>query len=608
MSLFSLNRPVHHARKRHQLRPRLDALEGRLLLTAGALDPTFGSGGEVLTSFPPLLKGFRGTGGDATFVTIQSDGKIVAAGEGLHDFALARYNTNGSLDSSFGNGGKVVTTFGTNHEDSASALAIQSDGKIIAVGSTNILDSTTYLNHFAIARYNTNGTLDTTFGPNHNGLVTTSILGDDTAFGGIVQPDGKIVVCGIGSTSSSSITTSEILVRYNSDGTLDTSFGNGGIITMTIVPGVRQGFGSVALETINVGGIPTTKIVAGGTFYPTGSVLARFNLDGSLDPSFGSGGTVILQTVNPVVVVQGVTIQPDGKIVEPGTATNSQGVRDAAVVRFNVDGSLDTSFDPNGPMPGLVDLGVAGLADRLILQPDGKILVGGYATSPTMLARLNGVDGSLDATFGTNGLVLMTLTGSPTVKGLALQSDGKIVMAGGANSNGDFAVARFLNQAPTTTALASSANPSISGQSVTFTATISTAGTTSPTGTVQFFDGSTLLGTGALRTASGVTTATFTTSTLAVGTHAIMAVYGGDSNDMGSTSAVLSQVVNATASSTLVIGAARSARTLTTIAPSLPDSFIVPLALDDPAFLDTVGSGNRRHTTSISPWIGSSER
>src|SRR4051812_21093990 len=130
----SRNRPQYNAPTRHRLRPRLDALEGRLLLTAGQLDTTFGSGGVVLTSFPSLIKGSPGTGGDAYAVQIQSDGKIVAAGTGLGDFALARYNTNGSLDSTFGSGGKVETAFGKNLSASAFGLTIQPDGKIVVVG------------------------------------------------------------------------------------------------------------------------------------------------------------------------------------------------------------------------------------------------------------------------------------------------------------------------------------------------------------------------------------------------------------------------------------------------------------------------------------------
>src|SRR5689334_7498372 len=119
---------------RNQFRPWLDALEDRLLLNAGDLDTTFGSGGVVLTSFPPVSKHTSGTGGNAFAVQIQSDGKIVAVGLGRGDFAVARYNTDGSLDPTFGNGGKVETDFGNLAGDEAYNLAIQPDGKIVVLG------------------------------------------------------------------------------------------------------------------------------------------------------------------------------------------------------------------------------------------------------------------------------------------------------------------------------------------------------------------------------------------------------------------------------------------------------------------------------------------
>ena len=286
MSLFSLICPAHHARKRHRLRPRLDALEDRFLLTAGDLDPTFGTGGIVLTGFPSLRTNVQGTGGNAFAVQIQSDGKIVAAGWGLYDFAVARYNTNGSLDPTFGSGGEVVTTFNQQLTAYANDLAIQPDGKIVVVGytlvtvgsGTNSVTDTV----FAMARYNTNGTLDTSFGPNHNGLVTTKILGNDSAHAVVIQPDGKIVVAG-SIARGLPRPSSAALVRYNPNGTLDTSFGQGGIMTPTFVPGASQSFDDVALETVN----GTTEIVAAGAVSsPADVVLAvTTSMGASIRPS-----------------------------------------------------------------------------------------------------------------------------------------------------------------------------------------------------------------------------------------------------------------------------------------------------------------------------------
>jgi uncharacterized delta-60 repeat protein len=605
MRLFSPNRPSHRARTLHRLRPRLDALEDRFLLTAGALDPTFGTGGEVLTNFPPAAKGFKGTGGNASAVRIQSDGKIVVAGQGAYDFAVARYNTNGSLDPTFGSGGKAVTVFGQLNQAWANDLAIQPDGKIVVAGEAYNTSSNSEA--FALARYNANGTLDSTFGPSQSGLVTTKIVAN--ANGGaqsvVIQPDGKILLAGSTNTAGSS-TTSDVLVRYNADGTLDTSFGHGGILILSFVPGTSEKFTDAALETVTVGGVPTTEIVAAGPISGTSaSVVARFNLDSSLDTSFGSGGSAILGSVCPGFTGAFLAIQPDGRIVDGGIFTNDQGVRDYAIARLNIDGSLDPTFGPGSPTPGVSVLaGTDSISPwRVALQPDGKIIAegiqGGTGGYPIVLARVSGADGSLDPTFGTGGLVKVSLPGTANAKGLAIQPDGKIITAGeespagGGPTGTDFAVARFLNQAPTTTALASSADPSVSGQSVTFTATVSTAGSAAPTGTVSFLDGSTLLGTGTLSTAGGLTTATFTMATLAVGTHSITAIYGGDGNDMGSTSAALSQVVNATTSTALVIGATRPAMPATTIAPSGSGPFIAPLVLDSPDLWDGLGVKKR---------------
>jgi uncharacterized delta-60 repeat protein len=460
MSLFSVNRPVHHPRTRHRLRPVVDALEDRFLLTAGQLDTTFGSGGVVLTSFPTLFKGARGTGGDAYAVQIQSDGKIVAAGAGRGDYALARYNTDGSLDSTFGKGGKVETEFGPNLVGNATALAIQSDGKIIAVGNTA---TPTDPSAIGVARYNTNGTLDTTFGPNQNGLVTTDILGNDRAFSVVVQPDGKILVAGSAYVTGSS-TYSDVLVRYNSNGTLDTSFGQAGVLTAPTLPGASLGFSQVALETINVNGTPTTEIVVTGSTTPVGGVVERFNLNGSLDTSFGSGGSVFLGNLDPGFAGGWQTVQPDGKLLEAWRYQNAQGVKSPAIARLNIDGSLDTTFNPNGPTPGVVVVTsvTGGQFGSVVVQPDGKIVAaGGVGISggnEAMLLTCLNADGSLDTNFGTNGVVSYAPGGNGLARGVALQSDGKIVAAGtGGGMGSNFAVARFLGdstpaaaRAPTT--------------------------------------------------------------------------------------------------------------------------------------------------------------
>src|SRR5439155_459385 len=179
-------------------------------------------GGKVTTAV--------GTSDDAAYaLAIQADGKLVAAGatnNGInYDFALVRYNTNGTLDATFGTGGKVTTAVGTS-DDAASALAIQADGKLVAAGETN--NGSNY--DFALVRYNTNGTLDATFGT--GGKVTTAIgTRDDVASAVAVQADGKLAARG---ATDHGINYDFALVRYNANGTLDATFGTGGKVTTAV--------------------------------------------------------------------------------------------------------------------------------------------------------------------------------------------------------------------------------------------------------------------------------------------------------------------------------------------------------------------------------------
>ncbi len=185
----------------------------------------------------------------------------------------------------------------------------------------------------------------------------------------------------------------------------------------------------------------------------------RYNLDGSPDTSFGSGGSVILGSQAIGFYGGGLAIQPDGKIIEAGTSKNSQGLEVGAVARFDVNGSLDSTFNPSGPTPGVVVIAgtTGGGFSSGVIQPDGKIvaagLIGEDSPGQTLLTRLNS-DGSLDSTFGTNGVVLDTLAGNAIAKDVALQSDGKIVTDGSAYINSsvpsgdDFAIIRFLGDPP----------------------------------------------------------------------------------------------------------------------------------------------------------------
>ncbi len=319
----------------------------------------------------PLPPGFLCNGNDvAQAVAIQSDGKIIVVGyadttTSSSDFALARLNTDGTLDPSFGSGGKVITATSAS-ADTASAVSIQPDGKIVVAGQT----IGTYERDFALVRYNTNGTPDSSFGT--AGIVITpfSSGSNDIANAVAIQADGKIVAAG--STSGGFISGAIALARYNADGTLDNNFGTGGKVT-TYIDSNNVAY-SVALQ-------PDGKIVAagsanGGPISSTGAVV-RYNSDGSLDNNFGTGGKVATP-VNSNFFFNAIIIQPDGKIVGSGTSAFTSTM--FILVRYNADGTLDSSFGAGGKVNTPVSSG-GNAASGIGLQPDGKIVVVGYAAN-----------------------------------------------------------------------------------------------------------------------------------------------------------------------------------------------------------------------------------
>ncbi len=248
-------------------------------LANGTLDVTFAGDGNTRTNIGATEE----TTDSATALVLQPDGKIVATGRagtnGRGNFALARYTANGSLDTTFSGDGKIITDFGSDSEG-ASALAVQSDGKIVVVGGSG--------GAVAVARYLRSGVLDASF--SGDGKVTTD-LGGSSAFAVAIQPDGKIMVAG------------GVLARYLPTGVLDASFGEGGI--------VRTVFGVAAFQQDG-------KIVTAGTS-ADGFVLTRYLPDGNLDPIFGGDGMVTTEFGGEVIRVGALVIQPkDGRLIVGG--------------------------------------------------------------------------------------------------------------------------------------------------------------------------------------------------------------------------------------------------------------------------------------------------
>ena len=392
----------------------------------GSLDAAFNGSGFVTT---PVL-----TFDSAWSVTLQTDGKIVAAGAADGDFAVVRYNTDGSLDTGFDGDGKVTTSFAATGLDVANSVAMRPGGGIIAVGSSEVTSSTV---DFAVAAYNANGSPDTSF--DADGTLTMSFgTTVDRAFSTVVQANGKIVVAGF----SRRLDDDFALVRFNTNGSFDTGFDGDGLLTSDVGSGRSAGRGVVVQPDDKIVVLATTQVAG----FDRSIGLVRFSPDGLPDPSFGVGGkvsTIFQSGGSPLDMI----LQPDGKIVVAGSFS-IENSRRILVARYNTDGSPDTSFGGSGfvttNVPGATFSGAGSVA----LQPDGKVVVTGYGFVFSAGVTLHAVarynpDGSLDTAFDDDGVVTSNLLGPGS--SVVIQQDGKIVADGtnGSGSSTKFALARY---------------------------------------------------------------------------------------------------------------------------------------------------------------------
>ncbi|HYG22331.1 MAG TPA: hypothetical protein VEH04_06060 [Verrucomicrobiae bacterium] len=422
--------------------------------TNGLPDPSFGNAGTQITTG---VTGYTG----AHAVTIRPDGKILAAGIGIGaghngiDFALYCYTTNGVLDPQFGGGtGKVFTQISTNNNlyfDSANAVAIQfgnnsvqNPDRIVVAGSYRTSGSPSET-QFALTRYQMDGALDTTFG--NNGIVTNRLASGGMVFnlssaiglvvqGTFTQPR-RILVGGYSLNGSNRYF---VMARYNSAGGLDTTFGN-------------EGTGIAAVPLGNRDAAATALAVQPGRFIVAGYAAQNaqnynfaavaFDSAGILDTTFGAEGFLVSDISDVSSSGRGVAVQPDGRVIVAGSAND--GERDqVAVARFNVDGSLDATFGAGGKVLTPVGSGSAS-GTAVALQPNGGIVVAGTANDDFLVVRYQG-NGALDPSFGTNGIVTTSIgSGSDVANAIALQADGRLVVAGNSDngSNTDFAVVRY---------------------------------------------------------------------------------------------------------------------------------------------------------------------
>ncbi len=423
---------------------------GTVLAAAGDLDPSFGGDGKVTTAI------FSAAQSSATIYAIATrpDGKIVVAGSAspptfndspAFDFSLARYNSDGSLDTTFSGDGKLTTDI-AGGQDYAYAVVVQADGKILAAGSSNI-NAANSLNHFTLVRYNANGSLDTSFG--NGGIVTTDIPSNNNSelLSLALQADGKIVAGG--RAHNDGVTNRFALARYNVNGSLDSTFGVSGIVT-TVFYGFDDSISALGLQADG-------KIVAAGQAYPGGAntqfALARYNIDGSLDASFGAGGMVTTDFYGGNDFCRSVKLFADGKILAAGSAyPQGSGTDQVALARYNADGSLDASFGIGGKTSAEFSSAFVRRWSAAA-QTDGKVIATSWGVDSLsgfdhfLLARFDAT-GNLDSTFSSDGKLTTTFFGSQNQAfAIAIQLDGKVVAAGSAfdtnTSISQFALARY---------------------------------------------------------------------------------------------------------------------------------------------------------------------
>ena len=403
-------------------------------LLSGTPDSSFGDDGIVTTTLGAI-------GGDsANSVVIDGQGRIVVAGSARvganQDIVVVRYIADGTLDASFGGDGVVTTSIGS-VDDFGHSVALDSQGRIVVAGFYYVGT----VPDIAVVRYTANGTLDTSFGGG-DGIVTTSIaIGNDLGYSVALDSQGRIVVAG---SSNNGLNQDIAVVRYTANGTLDTSFGSGdGIVTTPIGTGDDYGQ-SVLLDSQG-------RIVVAGYFYNGSNLndiaVVRYNADGTLDASFGGDGIVTIGQTSAENAYSAV-LDSNGKITVVGSSDG-----DIFVVRLNPNGTTDTSFgEGNGTVTTSIwqklDVGFSvGIDSR------SRIVVAGYSDNSVGVMNMDfavvryNPDGSLDTSFcdGAGRLATPIGTSNDFGRSVAFDSQGRIVVAGTSDSitTSDIAVVRY---------------------------------------------------------------------------------------------------------------------------------------------------------------------
>ena len=422
------------------------ALSGLIAVTAhatagqpGTLDPFWANGstlgsGKLITAVGPRHD-------RPSAMAVQPDGKVLVAGFCL-DIGLCatRYTPEGALDASFGGNGKLPQVFVPNAANVTPSLALLPAGKFLLAGTCFDLGD----NDFCLFRFTADGSIDSTFGI--NGSVITPIgSADDRARAMLTQPDGKIVVAG---TCNNGIDSDFCAARYLSNGTLDASFGSAGKI-ITAFSNRDDAVNAMLLQ-------PDGKLVLVGSCNngTTTDVCAlRYEINGTLDASFGSGGKLITVVGSGNSDASAVALQPDGKLLIAAQCVSGSTI-DFCTLRYNANGTLDASFGTSGTLVTSVGTG-NDFVTAMTLQPDGKLILAGHCAVSGQLdfcAVRTTAAGALDTTFGTGGKLITAISNGATpatsndfVTAMAIQPDGKLLLAGYCRSGSfdKFCVARY---------------------------------------------------------------------------------------------------------------------------------------------------------------------
>lgn len=395
---------------------------------AGTLDSTFGINGKVETS----------TGADGygcRKLVLQNDGKILALGNSPinwidpNSLILCRYNTNGSIDNSFGENGKVLKSFNLGLSlFVATAIVIQDDGKILIGGG--LFEQPYSTDHFVLVRFLSNGLIDSSFGL--NGVVYTYIgpfPKENTIATLALQSDGKILA---GGTSDGFC-----LIRYNPSGSIDSSFALNGIYINREDEGTIYDIRLLSNNKILISGS------TGGFYTNSDFKIIRLTRKGTIDSTFGFNGSVVNDFWGDYDQINSMVLLDDGKILAAGSAFNpAENIYHAVVIKYNSNGSIDTSFSTNGKLITAIT-GNYQSYGQIMIQQDKKFLITGLVYNLFYVSRFND-DGSNDLLFGQNGKAIATFGIDDKSYTAAIKSNGNIVVGGGA----DFKLACFKGESP----------------------------------------------------------------------------------------------------------------------------------------------------------------